>query len=181
MGHRLVKYFTIRLQPKTLDWGWMSADLRPQRTTRLGLLFLAVLWLPSCTKPPISDDQFISAFRRDRALFESLVQESYASPFVCPFKSDPDICLPKNVLSLQRRLEQRLGLPVLDVYVKRHLNDSLWIPMEEYGYLSMSSWVRGYVYCKCSLSPLTKDTDQEMENGVWYRPIEDGWMLFIAR
>jgi hypothetical protein len=65
--------------------------------------------------------------------------------------------------------------------IKRKVGGSLWVPMEEYGFLSISSWGRGYVYCECPLTPVTKDTNQETDNGVWYKPIEDGWMLYIAR
>jgi hypothetical protein len=149
-----------------------------EATRILGLLFLVILWITSCGRRPLTDDELIAAFRRDRTIFDAVVRDTYANPFVCSFQND---CVPKNVKPLQERLKQTLGLPVEAVYIKRELCDSLWIPIETYGFLSISSWTRGYVYCRCSLTPATQDTNEEMDNGVWYRPIGDGWMLFIAR
>jgi hypothetical protein len=151
------------------------------RLIRDSSMLVLLLWLTSCNHSPRSDDQLIAAFQRHHVFFDRIVGESYAGPPDCPFANDPDVCEPKNAKTLRNLIKQELALPVEGVYRKRRRGDSLWIPIETRGILSMSSFTRGYVYCKCSLTPLTKDTLGEPENGSWYRPIGDGWMLYIAR
>ncbi len=146
--------------------------------------FLSVLPLVvSCTKPPLTDDDLIASFQRNRSLFKELAFASPALDRDCTSK-DSSICVPKASQGLENKLKSQLHLPILDFYIKRDLGDSLWIPVQTYGPMSMSSSGRGYVYCKCSLGPLTGDTIEALgkgANGVWYRPIEDGWMLFAVR
>jgi hypothetical protein len=140
------------------------------------------LILTSCMGHPTTDDQLIKTFQQNRGLFEEAARDSTPEHINCPYVKYPDICVPKDAQGLQDRFKRTLSVPIESIYIKRKLNGSLWLPVETYGVLSMSSETRGYVYCACSLTPTTKDTlDSPPDNGVWYRPIGDGWMLFVAR
>lgn len=145
----------------------------------LGVLLLVT----SCTRPPLTDEKLITSFRQNRAIFVELASALSAADLNCAGK-DPSICVLKGSPSIENKLKLQSGLPIQSVYVKRNLGDSLWVPVQTYGPLSMSSSTRGYVYCKCSLEPLTRNTIEALgqgTNGIWYRPIENGWMLFAAR
>jgi hypothetical protein len=77
-----------------------------------------------------------------------------------------------------------MQFPIERISIIRNSTESLWIPIQTYGALSMSSATRGYVYCKCSLSPTTRDTLEaafQGENGEWFRPIGGNWMLYGSR
>jgi hypothetical protein len=157
--------------------------------TRLGSILVAgctlFLALTSCaeSKPARTDDDLIAIFRQNSATFDNLVARSLSSPPNCEAK-DPNICEPVGANDVQADVSHQLGLQVEAVYIKRNLSNSLWVPVESYGYWGMSSSSRGYVYCRCSLGPQTKDTLEAIgqgTNGTWYRQIEDGWMLFAAR
>lgn len=146
--------------------------------------FGVFLLLASCANPPMTDDNLIAIFGRNRAVFAELAAS--ASSFVGPncVDSGPSICVPTGAEAIKDRLKLQLTLPVAGIYVKRSQGGSLWIPVQTYGSLSISSSTRGYVYCECSLEPSTGDTIEALAqgtNGVWYRPIENGWMLFAAR
>ena len=136
--------------------------------------------LISCSSPAISDDAMIGAFNRNRVFFEQVVEQSRSIQLVCPDHNDRNICQPKDASELQAKLRQQLGFPVERIYVDVNRSDSLWIPVQTTGYLSISSSTRGYVYCKCQLTPVTKDTLSEEAHGYSFRPINNGWMLFVA-
>jgi hypothetical protein len=140
------------------------------------------LILSSCMGHHTTDDQLIKTFQQNRGLFEELARDSTSEHINCPYINDPDICVPKDAGELQGKFKRALSVPIESIYIKRKLNGSLWLPVETYGVLSTGSETRGYVYCACSLAPTTKDTrDSPPDNGIWYRPISDGWMLFVAR
>ncbi len=150
------------------------------RDLRLALLLIAILGVTSCSRRPLTDDRLITAFRENRAVFNEVRQASYSAQPACDFKNDPEVCLPRDSQDLKTRLKQKLALPVEDIYIDRRLGDSLWIAIETSGILGISSSTRGYVYCMCALTPTSKDTLQENENGRWYKPIEDGWMIYVV-
>jgi hypothetical protein len=150
--------------------------------TRLLLLplTLALLGFTSCSGHPATDAQLITAFKRNSTFFDTIARESNVAVQVCPYQNDPDICVPKDVQKLKDRVKNTLSLPVEDIHIERKRGNSLWISIESYGILSTRTSTRGYVYCECSLTPTTKNTLYEIENGIWYRPIGNGWALFIA-
>lgn len=76
--------------------------------------------------------------------------------------------------------QRELHLPIKDIYIYRRRDGSLWIPVQTYGYLSISSSTRGYVFCRHQLGPVTSDTPAEDKQGYSFRPIGDGWMLYVA-
>jgi hypothetical protein len=150
----------------------------------LELAIVASLGLASCGKsrPARTDDDLIAVFRQNRAAFDRLIAISFASTD-CVSKGS-SICEAAGSKAVVSELSSRLGLPIEAAYIKRNLLNSLWLPVESYGPWSMSSSSRGYVYCKCSLEPLTQNTLEALgqgTNGVWYRPVESGWMLFAVR
>jgi hypothetical protein len=139
--------------------------------------------LAACARPPLTDDDLIKAFQRNRRVFDAIASQSNASNPDCSEK-DPTICVPKTARSLESEFKRKTGLPVKAIYFKIDLSRSLWIPLESYGPLSMSSSSRGYVFCKCNLLPITQDTIEALgqgTNGEWYRPLDGGWMLFAVR
>jgi len=147
-------------------------------------LISAFLCLVSCQQQrPLTDEQMIQAFNQHQALFEEIARQALDRPD-CPYANNPHSCVPKDAKSIESRLRREMPFPLKEIYIIRDAGESLWIPTETYGYLSISSATRGYVYCKCSLGSTTADTLEAVfrgENGEWFRPIGGDWMLWGGR
>jgi hypothetical protein len=141
--------------------------------TLLGLLC-------SCSGHPLTDEALITMFEQNKSIFGELVSESYSGTPNCLSPRDPDICAPNLSSQIMAQWNGKLKLPIKDMYIDRRRWDALWIPVQTYGYLSISSSTRGYVYCRHQLTPVTSDTLAESRNGYSFRPIGDGWMLYVA-
>jgi hypothetical protein len=141
---------------------------------------IALGLLGSCSGHPLTDEALIATFEQNKAVFRELVSESYASAPSCLGPRDSDICVPTVSHQLKAEWGGKVKLPIKDLYIDRRHHDSLWIPVQTYGYLSISSSTRGYVFCRNPLAPITRDTLAENRNGYSFRPIGDGWMLYIA-
>jgi len=164
-------------------WPPIPAPYTRCRKFCLASTLVAALFSGACKGHPLTDEQMIALFQRNMDLFDQVAQESSLQP-ICPYANNPYSCVPSGSQQIENRLKRRLSLSIQRIYIDRKLNDSLWIPIETYGALSLSSATRGYVYCKCSLTPLTQNTIDALAqgaNGVWYKPIGNGWMLFASR
>ncbi len=145
---------------------------------RLALVVLCLFTTGSCSRHPMSDAQMIAAFQHNRSSFAHLVITAYSQPPVCRFQNEPNSCEPQGARALKRELSHMLQFSVEGIYIDRK-QGALRIPIESYGILATGSTTRGYMYCNCSLGPITQDTLDEVRNGIWYRSISDGWALFV--
>ena len=151
-----------------------------QGTVWVSLVFVLCALSQSCGGHALTDSRLITAFENNRDLFDEVARTSVAGLLACRSQREPSLCEPEDSPKLVRQLTQRLGLPIQAIYVNRKMSDSLWIPVETSGILSISSSTRGYVYCACTLAPLTNDTVSVGERGTSYRPIGVGWMLYVS-
>jgi hypothetical protein len=158
--------------------------ITPSRRAWFSVPISALLCLVSCSQQhPLTDDQMIQAFNLNRELFEQMARQSLDRPD-CPYANNPHSCVPRDAKLIESRLRQTTQFPIERISIIRNATVSLWIPIQTYGALSMSSATRGYVYCKCSLGPTTRDTLEAAfhgENGEWFRPIGGDWMLYGSR
>jgi hypothetical protein len=159
----------IRISTRSLS---LEANLR----FSLGLVSLPLI---SCSRP-LTDDRLIFVFDQNWKVFDGVVgRVSRGNPDCVP-SQDHDICEPRNATEIVAGLRRQLGAPVEGIYVNRKLHNSLWIPIETTGLLSMSSSTRGYVYSASPLTPFVTDTLSEDTRGYSYKPIRNGWMLYVA-
>jgi hypothetical protein len=113
-------------------------------------------------------------------VFDDVARDSFSDKPDCPHPRDPYVCEPRRSGELIAELKGKLGLPIKEIYIDRQRYNSLWIPVETYGYLSISSSTRGYVFCRQQLTPVTNDTLAANAQGYSFRPIGEGWMLYGA-
>lgn len=144
------------------------------------LMLFAVVSLASCSSSPITDDRLISIFLRNRSVFESIAQRALAERPYCHNPPDAAFCDPKGSVELVSELRKDSGLPISEMYINRKIGASLWIPVQTYGPLSISSSTRGYVYSGATLLPIVKDTLDDEIRGYSYRPIGFGWMIYLS-
>ncbi len=160
----------------------MCGVINPLMLRSKGVLATAVVLalLGSCAGHPLTDETLITIFEQNKKVFYAVAQDSFSSKPVCPHPQDPYLCDPKGSSELIARLKRELHLEIKEIYIDRKRYESLWIPVETYGYLSMSSSTRGYVFCRHQLTPVTNNTLAVDAQGYSFRPIGDGWMLYVA-
>lgn len=186
LGKTMVKHRRRRFPIKS-DSDYQGTGYRKMHAVSMPRAFIYFGWLSwsifatnSCTRHSLTDEQLTSIFREKRPMFDRVLHESLAPFQGCEFKQTDAICIPKDERAIKQWLAEGLGIQIEDVYINRNLGNSLWIPIETHGHLSISSWTRGYVHCICALSPETKDTLQAYGNGNWYRPLGNGWRIYVA-
>jgi hypothetical protein len=145
------------------------------------LLLAPLSFVIGCRAKVITDQELVSRFSAHEESFNALSKSYEAGEVICPSKDDQNICKLANSESLLPSLHG--SDPVKDVYVKRNLggDDGIWLPVQSYGAMSMSSSSRGYVYLKRPPSELISDTLEESRNGTHYRRLKGNWFLFSAQ
>jgi hypothetical protein len=99
---------------------------------------------------------------------------------VCADKRHADICTVAGIQDALSHLRENVGIQ--SVYVKRHHpgDDGVWLPVQTYGVMSMSSSNRGYVYLKSPPSALITDTLNDDTKGSHYKSLKGHWYLFTT-
>jgi hypothetical protein len=144
------------------------------------LVLFASAFILGCHQKPLSDSLLADRFSVNENWFDDVSSRYASGQIICDDKRDTDICIvtvPRDVLS---HLQQSAG--VQSVYVKRNHpdDDGVWFPIQTYGFMSMSSSTRGYVYLKNPPSALISDTLDDDTKGNHYKSLKDHWYLFTA-
>jgi hypothetical protein len=136
--------------------------------------------LASCQGRVRSDDELAAAFSSNEQSFDAIASTYTAGRVLCPHRNYPDDCVLSGADEVGGRLVGDRLVQV--IYVKRNRggDDGVWMPVESYGALSISSSTRGYVYLDNPPSTLVKDTLDPGTNGSYYKPFKGNWYLFVA-
>jgi hypothetical protein len=144
------------------------------------LATFGILVLAGCQEKARSDGELAAMFYSNEKWFEVIASTYTAGKVICSDTKYPDDCVLSDGEPAVRRLIEDGRVQV--VYVKRNRggDDGVWIPVQTYGVMSMSSFTRGYVYLDKPPSSFVKDTLSVYGNGSYFKPLKGKWYLFIS-
>jgi len=145
----------------------------------VSVLVLSIL-ATACASYHVTDAALVSAFEKNRTLFDELASVSMSGELNCPYRNDPNICESQRADAILARLKGGTGFKGLESYIKNGPTRVLWVPVETKGYLSMSSSTVGYVYSSTPLSPLVGSVWDDFEDRQAYKNIYGSWYVFVT-
>lgn len=144
------------------------------------LLCAVSLMLLACRDHPRTDADLATAFHSNTRWFADLAGAYTAGDVACQRSDLGPNCRIRHHSEAIDSLRSRAHVEEVYVLESAGAADGLWMPVEVYGILSMSSSVRGYVYLKRPATGSVANTLDVFAKGRHYKPLGDGWYLFVA-
>ena len=133
-----------------------------------------------CGHKPINDEELERNFLASESLFVQLSSAYSQREIQCVDSQHPDSCLLRDQRSILEALGRKAHVRSAYVKKNRTKDNGLWLPVQTYGILSTSSSTRGYVYLQHPTKVTVSNTLDIDTKGASYRPLTDGWYIFIV-